>query len=282
MNVKKILMIAILLLFSTLSFGKNYIGEISKLYTNENLVIGVTNKIRFTAELSIIKENGSSQDFFQLNTTKNNSFINLNITSIKNITGVKIANKIYFKNDSNNEGIQEIRFLVEGELLLNWLNRSRQRENMVIGYVNSTNNPVYLSINIDEFDPIYSLKIKVIDNMNLGKVEAGEKLSTKELGTPANISIEGEENKSVNIYIPNTTTITNSNSDSLTVYLHFRSNNGQKLTKKLSPNNTDTYRIGNDGIVVTKDILIDGEAQTKRTTKGVYRGSFTVKVEYLD
>ena len=50
----------------------------------------------------------------------------------------------------------------------------------------------------------------------------------------------------------------------------------------MSSNSKNTYRVGNDGRVITKDILIDGETQTKKTSRGVYRGFFTVKVEYLD
>lgn len=269
-------------IFSYFSFGKNYIAEISKVYSNDNLVIGTTSRLKFSSEVSIIKENGNIQDFFQLETNSNNSFINLAELKITNISGTKVGNKIYFKNTTNGEGLQEIKILVEGEFVFNWLNQSREKENIKIGYINSSINPVYLNLDTKELKPIHSLKIKVLNNMNLGKGVAGEKLSTKESGEPANLSIEGEENKSINIYIPSSTTIKNSNNDTLTVNIRFRDNNSQELIRRLSSNSKNTYRVGNDGRVITKDILIDGETQTKKTSRGVYRGFFTVKVEYLD
>ena len=206
---KKILVFIIFFIFSYFSFGKNYIAEISKVYSNDNLVIGTTSRLKFSSEVSIIKENGNIQDFFQLETNSNNSFINLAELKITNISGTKVGNKIYFKNTTNGEGLQEIKILVEGEFVFNWLNQSREKENIKIGYINSSINPVYLNLDTKELKPIHSLKIKVLNNMNLGKGVAGEKLSTKESGEPANLSIEGEENKSINIYIPSSTTIKN-------------------------------------------------------------------------
>lgn len=279
---KKILVFIIFFIFSYFSFGKNYIAEIAKVYSNDNLVIGTTSRLKFSSEVSIIKENGNIQDFFQLETNSNNSFINLAELKITNISGTKVGNKIYFKNTTNGEGLQEIKILVEGEFVFNWLNQNREKENIKIGYINSSINPVYLNLDTKELKPIHSLKIKVLNNMNLGKGVAGEKLSTKESGEPANLSIEGEENKSINIYIPSSTTIKNSNNDTLTVNIRFRDNNSQELIRRLSSNSKNTYRVGNDGRVITKDILIDGETQTKKTSRGVYRGFFTVKVEYLD
>ena len=67
-----------------------------------------------------------------------------------------------------------------------------------------------------------------------------------------------------------------------TYFLVSSKNNSQELIRRLSSNSKNTYRVGNDGRVITKDILIDGETQTKKTSRGVYRGFFTVKVEYLD
>lgn len=204
---KKILVFIIFFIFSYFSFGKNYIAEIAKVYSNDNLVIGTTSRLKFSSEVSIIKENGNIQDFFQLEINSNNSFINLAELKITNISGTKVGNKIYFKNTTNGEGLQEIKILVEGEFVFNWLNQSREKENIKIGYINSSINPVYLNLDTKELKPIHSLKIKVLNNMNLGKGVAGEKLSTKESGEPANLSIEGEENKSINIYIPSSTTI---------------------------------------------------------------------------
>ena len=69
---KKILVFIIFFIFSYFSFGKNYIAEISKVYSNDNLVIGTTSRLKFSSEVSIIKENGNTQDFFQLETNSNN------------------------------------------------------------------------------------------------------------------------------------------------------------------------------------------------------------------
>lgn len=278
---KKIIYIFIFLVCFCNLKGKNYIGEISKIYYNERVAIGVTNRIEFSGEVKIIKEDGNTKDFFQEEILRKNSFINFGKIELTPINSIREGNRIYFKSSSNEEGLQEIRFILEGEIIFNWLSKNKE-ENIKIGYINSLENPVFLSVNMEDFNPLYSLKIKVIENMNLGKVQAGEKLSTKDFGTPANISIEGQENKSINITIPKTTTIKNSKNDTLLVNLKFRENNKQNLVRKLSPNEVNTYRVGNKGSVISKNIFIDGESQTKKNTNGVYRGFFTVKVEYLD
>lgn len=263
------------------SQGKNYIGEVSKLYSRENLVIGTTSRIKFSAEININKESGNTQDFFQLDLSNRNAFMNIGENKISSINSISTGNHLYFKNSTNGEGLQELRFILEGELIFNWLSKSKN-ENIRIGYINSPNNPVFLKIDIEDLNPIHSLKIKVVDNMDLGIIEAGRVLSTKDSGTPANISVEGEESKRVSITIPKNTTIKNSANDTLLVNLNFRDNGDQKLIRELSPNGKNTYRVGNNGSVISKEILIDGESQTKRSTRGTYRGSFTVRVEYLD
>lgn len=270
------------LIFSLISLSQDFRGEISKFYSNEVLAVGTTNRVKFSAEVTLIKEFANNQDYFQLELKNENNFLNLSNIKISSLNSVKDGNKLYFKSSTNGEIIKEIKFLLEGEALFNWLVKNQRNENIKIGYINDEFNPVYLNLALKNFNPVQSLKIKIIDNMNLGKGEAGERLSTKKWGTPANISIEGEENKSVNITIPQSTTIKNSKNEVLIVDLSFRENGGQKLVKLLSPNNKNIFRIGNENRVISKDILIDGEAQTQRGNRGVYKGTFTVKVEYLD
>ena len=270
------------LIFSLISLGQDFRGEISKFYSNDVLAVGTTNRVRFSAEVTLTKDFANNQDYFQLDLKNGNKFLNLNNIKVSPINSIKEGNKIYFKSSTNGEIIKEIKFLLEGEALFNWLVKNQKDENIRIGYINDEFNPVYLNLSLQNFNPVQSLKIRVIDNMNLGKGEAGERLSTKKWGTPANISIEGEENKSVNITIPESTTIKNSKNESLIVDLSFRENGGQKLVKLLAPNNRDVFRIGNESRVVSKDILIDGETQTQKGNRGVYKGMFTVKVEYLD
>lgn len=272
----------IFLIVSLSTQSKNYIGELSKLYSKEVVAVGTTNRIDFSTEVTIIKGDGNTQDFFQLDLKNGSGFMSLNSIKISPINSVKEGNRFYFKSSFNGEGIQEIRFLLEGELIFNWLIKNKRDENIRMGYINSSTNPVYLNLRLEDFNPVYSLKVRVVDNMNLGKGQAGEKLSTKTWGTPANVSVEGEESKRVSITIPQSTVIKNSRDDKLTVNLNFRENSGQKLIKELAPNSRDTFRVGSDGRVISKDILIDGETQTTRGSRGAYRGSFTVKVEYLD
>ena len=252
------------LIFSLISLGQDFRGEISKFYSNDVLAVGTTNRVRFSAEVTLTKDFANNQDYFQLDLKNGNKFLNLNNIKVSPINSIKEGNKIYFKSSTNGEIIKEIKFLLEGEALFNWLVKNQRDENIRIGYINDEFNPVYLNLSLQNFNPVQSLKIRVIDNMNLGKGEAGERLSTKKWGTPANISIEGEEN------------------ESLIVDLSFRENGGQKLVKLLAPNNRDVFRIGNESRVVSKDILIDGETQTQKGNRGVYKGMFTVKVEYLD
>ncbi|NME36199.1 MULTISPECIES: DUF4402 domain-containing protein [Fusobacterium] len=279
---KKIFYIFVFLTFSFSSYCKNYLGEFLKFYPEENLVVETTSRIRFSSEISIIKENGNINDFFYLSLENKRNFINLNNIKISSLTGVKEGKNIYFKNSVTNEGLQEIKILLEGEIIFNWLIKNQNISNIKIGYINSNVNPVYLTLDINMFNPIHSLKIKVVNNMNLGKVEAGNKLSTKSFGTPANLTIEGQENKKVSITIPKNITIKNSKNDTLSVDLKFRDNNKQKLIRELSHNGKNTYKTGNNKNIVSKDILIDGESQTNKNSRGIYKGVFTVRVEYID
>ena len=137
-----------------------------------------------------------------------------------------------------------------------------------------------MSINLSDLDPIANIKVEVIDDMDLGTVFSGEKLSTKNVnsnGTPAKIRIEGENNKKIKISIPESMSIVNSKNDTLAVKLGFRENNSNVLEKTL---NSNTGKIKDDQTIILDDVLIDGECQSNKNSNGTYEGSFIVRVEY--
>ena len=95
---------------------------------------------------------------------------------------------------------------------------------------------------------------------------------------PAKIKIEGENNKKIKLTIPKQINIVNKNNDVLVVDLTFRNNNSNILSINLNEGNGS---IKYNSIILSDEILIDGESQTKNNSSGLYEGTFIVRVEYL-
>ena len=52
------------LIFSLISLGQDFRGEISKFYSNDVLAVGTTNRVRFSAEVTLTKDFANNQEPF--------------------------------------------------------------------------------------------------------------------------------------------------------------------------------------------------------------------------
>lgn len=268
----------LLSLISTLTYSQIYKSEVLDISTNENLIIGKTNRLNFHMSIVVDGNNASYDDYVKLN-VEDTDFIKVVNLRINNNKYRSTSNGISFV-DRNNRLNEKIELSVSGTFIFNW-NKNKRNINRIegikIGYVNNEQNPLVLSLPILYLNPISNVKVEVIEDMDLGTVFAGEKLSTKQ-GTPAKIRIEGVKDKSVKITIPNNIMITNSKNESLDVKLSLRDNGKSEIIKEF---NTDNGKPKDNSTIVLDDILIDGESQTNKTSNGLYEGSFVVRVEYI-
>ncbi|WP_300360996.1 hypothetical protein [Fusobacterium sp.] len=276
---KKIFIIILYILSFCVSFALD--AQTDYIYLKDDVIYGVTTRTEFRIDQVNIKLRNGKGRYFALENSLNlkNNFIkgeNLKITS--NEENV-IGDKIFFR---NREGkvVDEIKFDLQGIFIFDWSNLKTTREvkRLKIGKIydeaGRVEEQIYLELN--NIDVIYSLKIKVEQDMYLGKVIAGEKLSTERSidAHPAKISLVGEKGKRVEIKIPKSAIIKNELNDELVVNLKFRENKKQSLKKKFEKVE------GNKSII--NDIFIDGETDTNRSNFGRYTGSFVVRVEYED
>lgn len=276
---KKIFIIILYILSFCVSFALDV--QTDYIYLKDDVIYGATTRTEFRLNQVSIKLRNIKDSYFMLEDSLSlkNNFIkgeNLKITSSEENV---IGNKIFFR---NKEGriVNEIKFDLQGIFVFDWSNLKTTREvkRLKIGKIydetGRVEEQVYLDLN--NIDVIYSLKIKVEQDMYLGKVIAGERLSTERSidAHPAKISLIGEKGKNVEIKIPRSATIKNETNDDLVVNLKFRENKKQSLKKRFD-------RVeGNKSII--NDILIDGETDTDRNNFGKYVGSFVVRVEYED
>lgn len=284
-TVKKKILIILLFILNIVSYSKIYRSEVLDISTNESLIIGKTSRLNFNMVISVEGKDITQEDFCYFFKEEGNDFIKISNLEIKTNKNKRKGNNIYFveNNDRLNEKME---LLVNGTLIFNWGKNKNTRgietqtEELKIGYVNNELNPVLLSLNLADLDPITNIKVEVLEEMNLGTVFSGEKLTTKSLnsnGSPAKIRVEGENSKKVKISIPDNMTIANSRNDSLNVRLSFRENNNTVLEKTLD---SSSGRFKDNQTIILNDILIDGECQSNKNSTGLYEGYFVVRVEY--
>ena len=224
------------------------------------------------------------KDFFYFSNGMGNQFLKIINIDFKSFQYKKVGNKIYFKDNLKEKIVKELDLKFSGTMVFDWKDSSdktfKTLESLEIGYITDRTNPILLDFDLMTLNPINDVQVKVIEDMNLGVVFAGERLSTKNSqnnGHPAKIEIKGKNKKRVVIKIPKIAKITNKKKDSLDVSLSFRENNSQVLIKEF---NKDKGNESNNGMVSLKDILIDGESETSTKNKGTYEGNFIVRVEY--
>lgn len=268
----------------TISFSKVYRADFIKINKTEDLIIGKTTRIDFEMNIIIPREDFEEKDFFYFSNGMGNQFLKIINIDFKSFQYKKVGNKIYFKDNLKEKIVKELDLKFSGTMVFDWKDSSdktfKTLESLEIGYITDRTNPILLDFDLMTLNPINDVQVKVIEDMNLGVVFAGERLSTKNSqnnGHPAKIEIKGKNKKRVVIKIPKIAKITNEKKDSLDVSLSFRENNSQVLIKEF---NKDKGNESNNGMVSLKDILIDGESETSTKNKGTYEGNFIVRVEY--
>lgn len=268
----------------TISFSKVYRADFIKINKTEDLIIGKTTRIDFEMDIIIPREDFEEKDFFYFSNGMGNQFLKIINIDFKSFQYKKVGNKIYFKDNLKEKIVKELDLKFSGTMVFDWKDSSdktfKTLESLEIGYITDRTNPILLDFDLMTLNPINDVQVKVIEDMNLGVVFAGERLSTKNSqnnGHPAKIEIKGKNKKRVVIKIPKIAKITNKKKDSLDVSLSFRENNSQVLIKEF---NKDKGNESNNGMVSLKDILIDGESETSTKNKGTYEGNFIVRVEY--
>ena len=268
----------------TISFSKVYRADFIKINKTEDLIIGKTTRIDFEMDIIIPREDFEEKDFFYFSNGMGNQFLKIINIDFKSFQYKKVGNKIYFKDNLKEKIVKELDLKFSGTMVFDWKDSSdktfKTLESLEIGYITDRTNPILLDFDLMTLNPINDVQVKVIEDMNLGVVFAGERLSTKNSqnnGHPAKIEIKGKNKKRVVIKIPKIAKITNEKKDSLDVSLSFRENNSQVLIKEF---NKDKGNESNNGMVSLKDILIDGESETSTKNKGPYEGNFIVRVEY--
>lgn len=268
----------------TISFSKVYRADFIKINKTEDLIIGKTTRIDFEMDIIIPREDFEEKDFFYFSNGMGNQFLKIINIDFKSFQYKKVGNKIYFKDNLKEKIVKELDLKFSGTMVFDWKDSSdktfKTLESLEIGYITDRTNPILLDFDLMTLNPINDVQVKVIEDMNLGVVFAGERLSTKNSqndGHPAKIEIKGKNKKRVVIKIPKIAKITNEKKDSLDVSLSFRENNSQVLIKEF---NKDKGNESNNGMVSLKDILIDGESETSTKNKGTYEGNFIVRVEY--
>ena len=268
----------------TISFSKVYRADFIKINKTEDLIIGKATRIDFEMDIIIPREDFEEKDFFYFSNGMGNQFLKIINIDFKSFQYKKVGNKIYFKDNLKEKIVKELDLKFSGTMVFDWKDSSdktfKTLESLEIGYITDRTNPILLDFDLMTLNPINDVQVKVIEDMNLGVVFAGERLSTKNSqnnGHPAKIEIKGKNKKRVVIKIPKIAKITNEKKDSLDVSLSFRENNSQVLIKEF---NKDKGNESNNGMVSLKDILIDGESETSTKNKGTYEGNFIVRVEY--
>lgn len=268
----------------TISFSKVYRADFIKINKTEDLIIEKTTRIDFEMDIIIPREDFEEKDFFYFSNGMGNQFLKIINIDFKSFQYKKVGNKIYFKDNLKEKIVKELDLKFSGTMVFDWKDSSdktfKTLESLEIGYITDRTNPILLDFDLMTLNPINDVQVKVIEDMNLGVVFAGERLSTKNSqnnGHPAKIEIKGKNKKRVVIKIPKIAKITNEKKDSLDVSLSFRENNSQVLIKEF---NKDKGNESNNGMVSLKDILIDGESETSTKNKGTYEGNFIVRVEY--
>lgn len=260
----------------TISFSKVYRADFIKINKTEDLIIGKTTRIDFEMDIIIPREDFEEKDFFYFSNGMGNQFLKIINIDFKSFQYKKVGNKIYFKDNLKEKIVKELDLKFSGTMVFDWKDSSdktfKTLESLEIGYITDRTNPILLDFDLMTLNPINDVQVKVIEDMNLGVVFAGERLSTKNSqnnGHPAKIEIKGKNKKRVVIKIPKIAKITNEKKDSLDVSLSFRENNSQVLIKEF---NKDKGNESNNGMVSLKDILIDGESETSTKNKGTYEG----------
>lgn len=281
-----ILILGIVLFTFSYSIGKNEYEYSHKTVTGTTIENSSENiYFKFQIELTIEPKVENVQEwYFVLNReTKDGNVIISDIEAFPIKIGRRSGDIFYFPTNGKDLKIKIIGRLVKKEeskdinFILGELYKGNEESENIVYYLAEDEG------SNDAFKIIEGLKIQILDELNLGEVPAGGKLSSKEAlnGKAARIRFKGAKNKRIEIEYDKIAYIYNESGDSLKVILQKPEYNnliGVDLERE-----DDEYELevnldktGNSG-----DIKIHGEAQTLKDTKpGEYSGVFTVRFEY--
>lgn len=252
------------------------------IYTKTEIIKNQNSSVSFEiAEVTIKDTNANKNTYFEIAELQNTNFSKCQNLEIINVNkGTQSGKRIYFK-DRENSNIDTIKFSLKGILIFDWKNPK-----LAIGHKGENNKTEvnnYVTINLNDIEPIDSLKVVVKKDMDLGRGIAGNPLNTKSTGHPAVIKVIGQKNAKIKIFIPKKVKIENSLRDSIDVLLHFASNESSYDANTFVSHAQLTnmvYGKGNQELGETPDIEIHGQCDSDKKSRGKYTGSFVVRVGY--
>lgn len=289
-KIKKILFcLLIYMSFLTLVYSaaiENVYSEILSFSTNDPIIEGKTGRIGFSAIVRVTPSTVTRYQYLAIE-EENISSRFINVIDLKNKNGNHHINlKV-----NGNIVEESLELNLTGTLVFNWTEFNKNSQMLIkIGsiYVEEDNinkadkiGNIYINLG-DYINIISALKINVKENMDFGTIIAGQRADTKESSrTPAKIEIEGIINRDVKIMIPETVTIENEEKDVLEVKLSFGNAERTKKEKNyLAIEKNLNQKSGKENIGTTETVVINGLLQTKKHSRGNYKGVFTVRVEY--
>ncbi len=262
-------------------------SEVITFSTNNSIIEGKTGIINFSARVKVTPNIVIKHQYLRIEDD--------DVSSDKFIKAIEVRNQhannhVNFKNDKE-ENTKSVELNITGKLIFDWtkFNKNSSMIIKIAGMYAGNGNAdkahkignVYINLG-DYINIISSLKVNVKEHMDFGTIIAGQKADTSEPSrTPAKIEVEGIINKNVKIMIPETTDIKNESGDTLKVNLRFGNGEMTKREKSyLTVQKNLNQKSGKENIGITETVVINGALQTKQSSRGNYKGAFTVRVEY--
>lgn len=257
------------------------IGGVSS--TPHSIIKELTPAINFTATVKVETKTTFKNQYIDLREWKYSSpyFI-----TVENIFAENNSSKIgryKVRANKSQEDNNSIEFAVSGRLNFDW-KKAKTTSKMIVKigevYTKDRNYLGDVLINLDSLNLISSIKINVLQHLNFGTVVAGASSDTRKgVGEPAIVEVYGVSGEDVKLTIPNSTSIVNSNGDSIPVNLRFRDKSESEGNNQVTVRNI-VQKTKNREIGKTDKIFIDGMIKTKKNSVGEYKGTFTVRAEY--
>lgn len=289
-KIKKILFcLLVYMSFLTLTYSaaiENVYSEVLSFSTNDPIIEGKTGRIGFSITIRVTPSTVTKHQYLTIE-EENISSRFVNVIDLKNKNG---NHHINFKVNGNTVE-ESLELNLTGTLVFNWAEFNKNSQMLIKiggiyvgeGNINKADKIGNVYINLGGYINIISaLKINVKENMDFGTIIAGQRADTKEPSrTPAKIEVEGVINRDVKIMIPETVAIENEEKDTLEVKLSFGNAERTKREKNyLVIEKNLNQKSGKENIGTTETVIINGLLQTKNSSRGNYKGAFTVRVEY--
>ncbi|WP_270749834.1 hypothetical protein [Fusobacterium hominis] len=262
--------IVLLLSISVSIFGKDIVID-TNIFSAERLSIPNAyypiSIVRAKMEVIIENQGDNPDDYFEFSAENING---RGIDKVQILTPHYYATPpIYYFRDNNGNFLKKLRLIIDCYIHCDVRYLTSNIFECKLGTL-SNGDRIFVLCDAKEYKPIHNLKIEVKDDMNLGTTYPGGTLSTRNngTGTPAKIIVSGQRGKRYKVKIPKETIIHNDKkNDQLHVYLRMRNEQAPFLCKQ-----DREYT----------EYIIDGICKTNKRSSGHYKGSFVVRVEYID